>query len=334
MADRDPEQSRPSPKNLPAGLTRDAVLAVSATLNGKNSVSQIWGKLLSEGLSPDAISAGLEYLDSLNLIEEGDVGIRTLSAAELQTFSAQMRVLGKSFPSQFDDDAISEEVDGMRLQAALKNSRLVITDCGDVATALALHLAQAGFGHVILPTSQADGLSHENKPYSCGPNAENLTDALGNSATEKPALVIHCPDQFAAERCEEVNRACLRARTPMLPYRRVGLDVEIGPLIVPYETACYTCYVKRREAVLSPWEKQHAVENNDLGVFRVPLGIDFLVIEALKVVIGRSEPVTRSRLLRLSFLGGIPELHPVLKLPRCPTCGVNRVKPSRKLWEE
>jgi bacteriocin biosynthesis cyclodehydratase domain-containing protein len=313
------------PEHLPAGLTNDAMVALFTSLDGKRSVSQIWGRLLSEGLSPDVISAGLEYLDSRDLIEEGDPGIQALSTAELDKFSSQMRVLAKSFPSPFAAEVTSEEVEGMRMQAALKNARLVIADGGEVATALARHLAQAGFGHVTLAPPRTDGSS---------PSLVDATRAAENGATQKPALMIHCPDEFVADRCEQINRACLKERIPMLPYRRIGLEVEIGPLIVPYETACYTCYTKRRDAVLSPWERQRAAANNDLGVFSVPLGLDFLLIEALKVVLGRSEPVTQGRLLRLSFVGGIPELHPVLKLPRCPTCGVHRVKPARKLWEE
>lgn len=311
------------PTHLPGGLTSDVMTALCTSLDGNRSISQIWGRLLSQGLSPDAISAGLEYLDSRDLIAEGDAGIQALSLAELDKYSSQMRVLAKSFPSPLAAEPTSEEVEGMRLQASVKNARLLITDAGEVATALARLLARAGFGHVTLTA-----------PRTQGPGLDAVSDAPENGASKKPALVIHCPDSFAAERCEQVNRACLKERVPLLPYRRVGLEVEIGPLIVPYETACYTCYAKRREAVLSPWERQRAAANDDLGVFSVPLGLDFLVVEALKIALGRAEPVTQGRLLRLSFVGGIPELHPVLKLPRCPSCGVHRVKPARKLLEE
>ena len=336
---RDTEALRLALRDHPGALE-----SIIPHLTGDHSMNQIWAKLLSEGLSPECILAGLQFLDDHDLIEEGSSEMELLSDVAQDRFSSQMKLLARSFPSPFARDLLPEGLDGMRLQIALKKSNIVVTDSGDVATTLLQAMARTGFGQVVLSSYENGG---RNRNHSTDMAALITSNSSMNFRTvnwqsdlneycteEKVDLIIHCPDEFIAEHCEEVNRKCLELRVPMLPYRRVGLDIEIGPLIIPFETACYMCYVKRRDAALSPWERQHASESRQTGAFNMPLGVDFLLIEAMKVTLQRSEPVSRGRLLRLSFLSGITELHPVLKLPRCPACGIHRLGPTRKLWEE
>ena len=65
----------------------------------------------------------------------------------------------------------------------------------------------------------------------------------------------------------------------------------------------------------------------------VALGLDWLAVEVIKLFTDIGEPVSRGRVMFIDYLSGLPELHPLLRVPRCPVCGPAR-KPQIRLWEE
>jgi bacteriocin biosynthesis cyclodehydratase domain-containing protein len=112
-----------------------------------------------------------------------------------------------------------------------------------------------------------------------------------------------------------------------------GLGVELGPLVVPGESACYSCLQTRRRAAASV-NLQARAGKLDGARLNQPLAVDWLTVETIKLLTGLCEPVTYGRLLTLDYLSGSVGLHPVLRLPRCERCGRTRDLPARKLWQE
>jgi len=68
-------------------------------------------------------------------------------------------------------------------------------------------------------------------------------------------------------------------------------------------------------------------------LFRSEPSADLLALECLRWL-GGLTPTTRSRVWRLDLVSGASHFSPVLKLPRCPACGVHRSAPERRLWDE
>jgi bacteriocin biosynthesis cyclodehydratase domain-containing protein len=104
----------------------------------------------------------------------------------------------------------------------------------------------------------------------------------------------------------------------------------MGPLVEPRVTACYACCRTRREAAHFGWKAETGAEEVGVGL-PFAVGLDLLALEVLKILSGAATPMTWNRLWRLDLASGVATLHPVLKLPRCPACGV-AARPPRKLW--
>jgi bacteriocin biosynthesis cyclodehydratase domain-containing protein len=153
------------------------------------------------------------------------------------------------------------------------------------------------------------------------------------SSEHKNDLIIYCPDRFDECDCTKLNELAIITGSPLLLYRRYRFAVEVGPLIIPRETACYRCLVQRRAGAHGD-DALKSVPGKDEHALNIPLGAEMLTYEAIKRIATLGEPVTLSRIWRLSLLSGVVTLHSVLKLPRCEACGNYKVRPAKRLWEE
>ena len=68
--------------------------------------------------------------------------------------------------------------------------------------------------------------------------------------------------------------------------------------------------------------------------FNFPVGTDYIIIEAIKFLSKVMPPSLFDQILQVNFITGTYMCHSVLRLPRCLSCGVNKLKPGRKIWEE
>jgi len=319
--------------------------AIIPLLDGSRSLEEIFGQLLIDGFEVGAIFFALDWLESEGLIEESpDSNLRVLSDAEKERYAEQIKAFGAL--AQAEDTVLSPlPTAGVAAQVALKQSLVVVAGLGGAGSALIRLLSCAGVGRIIGMNVRTHGEDEDNERASIrslpGTNPfveviwiERVEDLPKTLSENEPNLFIYCPDQFDHELCEGLNQICLSGSIPLLPYRSSTFEVAIGPLVIPHETACYICYHLRRKGALLGWESQNDNNSSDQHRLSFPLGVDWLALEALKLLTNVSEPVTRGRLLQINILSGLMELHPVLKLPRCPACGVHKNHPPLKLWEE
>ena len=165
-------------------------------------------------------------------------------------------------------------------------------------------------------------------------NGENGThETLCNLLRDENAFVVCAMTGSQWEGAELVNRAAIRMKRPTIYYRAHGLHVQVGPLVIPGETACVECFRIRRDSNLAPWERSFNRAIKDVGRLAAALGLDWLVVELIKLTTDLGEPVSRGRVLFIDYFSGLPELHPLLRVPRCPVYGPIR-KPQVRLWED
>ena len=110
--------------------------------------------------------------------------------------------------------------------------------------------------------------------------------------------------------------------------------MECGPLVIPRATACYRCYTTRRTALLTPLERVWVERAEPAGAPAVPPGLEMLALDAVKFLARLDEPVLQGRLWRFSLQTGETRVHPILRLPRCPECGVAEERPPVKIWDD
>lgn len=327
--------------------------ALAPLLNGSNALEEICGQLLAAGFDHLAIFRVLQWLDERGMIREQlETEGNPLSVAERRFYRSQIEALGYLFKDQGVERLSSEARVGISAQLKLKRAVVVLIGLGAAGFHLARALALAGIGNIIgvgegddnrAPGQGYDGyISTQTREELQRANlfvnfvevnqVEDLPVVLGESL---PDLLIYCSDRFDDELCEWLNNVSLDNSIPLLICRQGMAGTEIGPLVVPNNTACYVCYDRRRKAIdFTEKRVSGSKGSDDSPQLCIPFGIDLIALEVIKFFTGVAEPVTRGRVWQLNILSGRMEVHCVLKLPRCPACGVHKVKPARRLWEE
>jgi bacteriocin biosynthesis cyclodehydratase domain-containing protein len=155
-------------------------------------------------------------------------------------------------------------------------------------------------------------------------------DALPIDATPSDvALVVAAPEPTELEALDQLNDHALRRRQPwlqVLPYD--GRFAVAGPLFLPDETACRTCWVMRRAACSGyeeDFELVDALPSRAASTAAIAtLGASLAVVLAARwlatrdpTLPGRFYALETRTILRLRFEW-------VLRVPRCPMCGPER----------
>lgn len=130
-----------------------------------------------------------------------------------------------------------------------------------------------------------------------------------------------------------LNRVALQRRVPWLRGAMSGSQLEIGPYVCPYESACFTC-MELREASMQEGaieeqlyqehlaEERPAAERVLMGeaLWVASLAASLLVGEAVRVVTGIAPPTLTDAVTRVSPIGGKMQTNRFRRVPRCPDC--------------
>ncbi|WGV23974.1 TOMM precursor leader peptide-binding protein [Halotia branconii] len=165
---------------------------------------------------------------------------------------------------------------------------------------------------------------------------EIVTDSLTDDATvntllDDVDLVIVATDAVSVNLAYRLNRLCLKMQRPLLPGGAVGVEGNIGPLVLFQDSPCYLCYRMRSIACAKLPEAELAIEQfldrerrsqprlrESLPIAQMLVG-SYLALEAVKMILGLAI-ATNGKLLHLDLLGTKLTHNVVLKKPGCPHC--------------
>lgn len=129
------------------------------------------------------------------------------------------------------------------------------------------------------------------------------------------------------------NELALERNVPFLPVAVENLVAYVGPLVVPYETACFECFLRRRYSNLDEAGAREAVELRVGGAEVVGLhpaisavAAGAAALELSKFFIPWRGAQQAGYLLTFNLLAGRSGRHRVLKVPRCPGCSSLRAR--------
>lgn len=148
--------------------------------------------------------------------------------------------------------------------------------------------------------------------------------------------LIATSDSGGSEPLRYWNDVCLATSTPFLPVYLNNLVGYVGPLVAPYETACFTCLQSRQD---SHRENRSAHQRIDASAFEGQhiLGFhpsmpsivgEFTVMELLKCYGGAFPMFKFGNMTEINLLAGTATSRRVLKLPRCTSCTSLHHQPS------
>jgi len=221
-------------------------------------------------------------------------------------------------------------------QLRLKGSSALVTRVGGLGGPVALYLAMAGIGKLVIAHSGTLTWSNLNRQilmrhdYVGKPRITCATElfarlhpecevvAVGENADEEHArewvsqvdIVCDCPPTF--EERYALNKACVELRKPMVEAAMYGLEGTLTT-IVPGETPCLACLVPETPSWWQPYGFPV------LGAVAAALGC-LAAVEAIKVLTGFGELLKGQMLTydanAMEFLK-----FPVKRRPGCPVCG-------------
>lgn len=138
--------------------------------------------------------------------------------------------------------------------------------------------------------------------------------------------VVYTTDQPGYEHARQINQAAYEHDTPWISARLTGLDGQVGPTVIPGRTACYECFYQRvLGSMAAPEAHRHLTAEESYNSplrshARVLAG--WLVTDFLRLL-SKGTGFTVGGLVHFDFFDMTVEPNPVLRLPRCPTCGTD-----------
>lgn len=229
---------------------------------------------------------------------------------------------------------------GIEGQERLLASRVLIVGVGGLGSPVAMYLASAGVGTLLLAdhdsveisnlqrqiihTSERLGMlkveSGKQAIHALNPSTRvetlhnRMDDASLGQAIAQVDLVVDCTDNFATRHA--INRACVKHRVPLVSGAAVRFDGQIS-VFDPRDASspCYHCLFPEAQDV-------EAVNCATMGVFAPLVGIigTMQAAEAIKVLSDIGNTLV-GRLLILDALDMRWHSVKVKRDPGCPVCG-------------
>ncbi|MDR0735303.1 MAG: HesA/MoeB/ThiF family protein [Zoogloeaceae bacterium] len=229
---------------------------------------------------------------------------------------------------------------GIAGQKRLLNARALIIGAGGLGSPVALYLAAAGVGTLVIAdgdTVDASNLqrqilhtetrigmnkarSAQNTLASLNPQVrvialeERLRGAALEDAVRTADLALDCSDNFATRHA--INRACIQFKKPLVSGAAIGFTGQICVFDLRAEASpCYHCLFPEVEEADAP----RCVQS---GVFAPLTGIigAMQAGEAIKIMTGMGKTLT-GRLLQVDALNAHTRMLNLARDPQCGTCG-------------
>lgn len=198
--------------------------------------------------------------------------------------------------------SLQRDTDPLAALGALRRAHMIVVGRPALRDAIASALESAGVGRV------------------------EIADHAG------PAdLVIACGSYADVRLFESINAECLATGTRWLHLALQASGAQLGPLVVPGQTACYTCYTQRTRSnvrglpAYDAYRERLATMEEPPDEGHLPSFLAIVAgqvgLEVTRLVTGFAPPMTIGRVAILRAAVPAVTTHDVPKLPRCPDCG-------------
>jgi molybdopterin/thiamine biosynthesis adenylyltransferase len=313
-------------------------------LDGKKTANDIIGDLLLEGFDVGEVINTLSDLKMQNIIcETSDSDIAAFSDDEIALFGKQLSALS-TLGYEKTDLFQPYSVSALNHQKNIKEGKILILGDGELALSLIENVIKVGVGTVyyypLKALNRSDEKSINHKIKECKYDFSEIyihktfSDAIDPEYLKSNAadLVIYISDDFSQEKALEINEICHSNGKNFIPYQFSFPEVHIGPLYLHQKSACYQCYVARKKAAIHNYNGQTKRETKNAG-FNLVAGIEVLCTEIIRYYSYTLENLTVEKVWSFDTITYKSGFDPAFKIPRCPVCGVSKLKPTKKLWE-
>jgi bacteriocin biosynthesis cyclodehydratase domain-containing protein len=140
------------------------------------------------------------------------------------------------------------------------------------------------------------------------------------------------------------NSVCLSSKTLFTSCTVCGELGLVGPTVISGQTPCYTCYELRKKSNLVFYdefthfekyvgEHPELLKSDGAPINMLSVLANVTVLEVMKIVTRIGTAQTAGGQISFNPLTMEMKVHPILKLPRCPDCGLpSKEKRTAKVW--
>jgi bacteriocin biosynthesis cyclodehydratase domain-containing protein len=160
-----------------------------------------------------------------------------------------------------------------------------------------------------------------------------MAERVLRSWVDEADLIVTATRNAPAALFEALNRTCLEAGVPWLRANEAAGVLDLGPLVLPYDSACFTCMALREAST-----DLHAIEE---GLYQealaserpagatppvgeafaaATLGASFIAMEVLRFLSGSCPPTVLNAVRSMTLLEGTLAHERLLRVPGCPDC--------------
>jgi len=329
----------PESMSVITGKTTAILEQLLPLLNGQHTVDEIKEKL--EAVVPAELVEGvLQKLEQSMIVEDASAKQEEdqFSAEEVLRFQNQMRFFA----------AVTEWGGEFVYQKALRDGGVSIIGGGELAARIASECASTGIGKVVgvnlnYAPPNISGNGHANSAnYGLGlEDLESIRQSVASDALPVLVLAVDRPEPAVVE---FVNQMSQDLGIPLFFAQLNGTEGIVGPFVMPGKTACLKCYQLRTVRNLDfyveycAWEKWIGGEGSrsrsaagSIGPF-TGIVASIAAFEVVKRLTGFHEPDLFGKFLTINALTMEFIAHPLLRVPRCPSCGKARGKAVHTPW--
>lgn len=229
--------------------------------------------------------------------------------------------------------------------ARITGSTVAVAGCGPVGGSVALLLAKAGIGRLLLADSDLTSAGEVvTSPFVAGTEpgrsrAGSLLAACGQAGTvadvvdwpltgEILAGVDLAVIEDAYRSSPDDAAACQRSRVPYLLFAQDGLEATVGPLVTAGGVPCHLCAASRQLSHIEHLDehlayRQHRVETAPRAdaflAAHTAVVAGLIATESLRVLVGL-EPTTGAGVVLVDLAAGTLEREELLPVPGCAGC--------------
>lgn len=139
-------------------------------------------------------------------------------------------------------------------------------------------------------------------------------------------LIVCCQDHEDISSLRQINREAVEAGLPYLAVRALRHIIATGPLVIPGATACMECAHHRQEINRKELPGLAAsLTGGTHSHYTLRLAAMMAGAESARFLFGASYDLHVTHISRYSLLTGKLAQSVILKVPRCPVCGLGRM---------
>lgn len=294
-------------------------------LNGNHTVKELVSRLSWD--KKDILDV-LAFLHDNGFLEDASI-VSPFSLEQEKRLADQILYLSRFSSSKYE------------LQEAISRVRPLVLGEGILFEEVLSSCQKVGMSHV---AAAGDGSEKFLEPCATHEVPKGKVDV--ESLVEKTSadIVIVATLKPFSPLFSWVNSACLSSKTLFTSCTVFGEQGLVGPTVISGQTPCYTCYELRKKSNLVFYDEfihfeRYVGEHPELlrsdGAPMNMLSVlaNVTVLEVVKIITGIGTAQTVGGQISFNPLTMEMKVHPILKLPRCPDCGLpSKEKRTAKVW--